>query len=171
MYDIQTFTGRIIELRHSVNRQPRFAEHDPVGERWEAWLTATDGDEHQFVVPTRVLPARVGHAVHLLHVDGVPVGLYNLDLGKRLNFPRAHPAQLFRSLDRGVGVLCAALAFTSHALDWPLTLNAGVVVLLLYFPIIVFGRHAKRKSLQIQVDGVLDEIHADRVVRPFRRSR
>lgn len=171
MYDIQTFTGRIIELRHSMNRQPRFIEHDPVGERWETWLTATDGDEHQFVVPTRLFPARVGHAVHLLHVSGVPVGVYNLDLGKRLNFTRAHPALLFRGLDRGVGALCAALALISHAAEWPLTLNIAVVALLLYFPFIVFGRYAKRKSLQIQVDRVLDEIHADRVVRPFRRSR
>jgi hypothetical protein len=59
MYDIQTFTGRIIELRRFMNRRPRITEHDPSRERWEVWLAAPDGSEHKFIVGSRSMPARV----------------------------------------------------------------------------------------------------------------
>src|SRR4051812_547805 len=110
MHDIQTFTGRIIELRRFMNRRPRITQHDPSRERWEMWLAAPHGSEHKFVVWSGSMPARVGHSLHLLHVGGAPVGLYNLDIGKRENFTRADPPLLFRAIDSLVWPIGSFLA-------------------------------------------------------------
>jgi hypothetical protein len=170
MYDIQTFTGRIIELRRFMNRRPRITEHDPSRERWEVWLAAPDGSEHKFIVGSRSMPARVGHSLHLLHVDGTPVGLYNLETGKRENFTRADPALLFRDIDGFVWPAGCFLAAVFAMAGMPLGTMAVVALLILYYPLMVSARLASRRSLQAQVDAELDQIQADHVIRPFRRQ-
>ncbi len=169
MYDIQTFTGRIIELRRFMNRVPRLTDHDPSRERWEVWLAAPDSTEHKFLVWSRFMPARVGHAVHLLHVHGASVALYNLDTGERVNFTRADPALLFRMRDSAVlafgGVACMAIGAGAGQF----ALMAALSVELLYLPLMVLCRFMSRTTLQRQVDSILDEIQVDNVVRPFRR--
>jgi hypothetical protein len=171
MYDIRTFTGRIIELRRFMNRAPRITEHDPSRERWEMWLAAPDGSEHKYVVWSRFMPARVGHALHLLHVDCAPVGLYNLDTGSRENFTRADPPLLVRRLDGAVWAVGAFVAMAVLLTGNPLAFMLVVALVLLYFPLVVFCRYVSRKSLQGQVDSVLEQIQADNVIRPFKRQR
>jgi hypothetical protein len=170
MYDIQTFTGRIIELRRFMNRRPRVTEHDPSRERWEVWLAASDGSEHKFIVRSRSMPARVGHSLHLLHVDGTPVGLYNLETGKRENSTRADPALLFRGIDSVVWPVGCFLAAALAAVGMPLGTMLVIALLVLYYPLMVTARYVSRRSLQGEVDAELDQIQADHVIRPFRRQ-
>ena len=169
MYDIETFTGRIIELRRFMNRRPRIAEHDPARERWEMWLAAPGGSEHKFVVRSHSMPARVGHAIHLLHVGGVAVGLYNLDTGRRENFIRADPPLLLRNIDGAVVPGGCFLALALLVAGMPLGTTIVIALVLLYFPLVVPARYVGRTSLQRQVDAELEQIQADHVIRPFRR--
>jgi hypothetical protein len=171
MYEIETFTGRIIELRHCLNRPPRFTEHDPAGQRWDTWLEATNGDEQQFSIPCSLMPARAGHAVHLLLISGTPVGLYNLDTGKRVNFARIDPALLLRGVDKLMWCFAGMVGVGAIVGGCLEALKVATVVPPLYYSLMVAARHARKRSLQRRVDQVLDEIQADHVVRPFRRSR
>jgi hypothetical protein len=171
MYDIQTVTGRIIELRRFMNRRPHITEHDPSRERWEMWLAAADGSEHKYVVYSRSMPARVGHALHLVHIDGTPVGLYNLETGIRENFTRADPALLLRRFDSAVWAAGVFVGMAFLLTGQLIAFMAVIALVLLYFPFIVLVRYVSRKSLQSQVDAVLDEIQSDNVIRPFRRRQ
>lgn len=171
MYEIQTFTGRVQELRRFMNRRPRITEHDPSGERWEMWLTASDGLERKFVVWSRYMPARVGHVVHLLHVDDAPVGLFNVEARVRASFVRADPPRLFRPFDGAVWTGGVFVAMACMLLGKVIAFALVMALVLLYFPSIAVIRFIKRRSLQRQVDDFLVEIHYDHVVRPFRQRQ
>jgi hypothetical protein len=45
MHEFKTQSGRLIEARRYLTRAARLRDHDPARERWELWLTTTDGQE------------------------------------------------------------------------------------------------------------------------------
>ena len=169
MYDLETVSGRIVEARRYLNRAPRISEHDPSRERWELWLTAPDGGEHKFMVSSGSMPARVGHAVTLVHVQQAPVGLYNLDTGMYVNFTRADPALLLRAADVAVVVFGAFASVAMEVVAGPWVFMLAVPCLALYIPCKAMLRLFARRVLQRDVDALLEQIQTDQVVRPFRR--
>jgi len=169
MHKFETTTGRIVDIRRFLTRPTRLRDF-PAHERWELWLAGADGAEQKYIVASRVLPARTGHAVTLLLAGNDElVGLYNLDAGYRVNFAREEPELLLQAKDVAVAVFGALGTLIGSGFAGPGILWLAVPALLLYVPVKMMARLRRRQILQRQVDQLLDQMQFDRVVRPFRK--
>lgn len=171
MYELETLTGRVIEARRYLNRIPGLRDDDPSRERWELWVADVGSNEHKIISYSRSMPARVGHAVTIIHLDGRGAGLYNLTTGMRVNFVRADPPPLLRNIDLVIVVFGSFGALMGGTIWHPLVWLVIVPLLVLYAPSVMAARGLNRAGLLKQVDHLLDQIQVDHVVKPFRPRR
>lgn len=92
-------SGRVTEAHRFINVPLRWAEEFPARERREFWVATAEGQEVKLVVHSRQMPARVGHQVDVLLLDGQVVGLRNLTTGAEVNFMRVDPPLIWRRSD------------------------------------------------------------------------
>jgi hypothetical protein len=171
MYELETLTGRVIEACRYLNRIPGLRDDDPSRERWELWLADANNNEHKIVVYSQCMPARVGHAVTIVHFEGRGAGLYNLSTGMRVNFVQADPPQLIRNIDVVIVVFGSFGALMGGAYWHPLVWLVVLPLLALYGPAVMLARRQDRTRLLKQVDDMLDPIQVEDVVKPFRPRR
>jgi hypothetical protein len=62
MPELQSFQGRIVDLRRHVNVHWHHLHPIAPTDRYELWMRALGGTERKFTVHTREMPARRGHA-------------------------------------------------------------------------------------------------------------
>lgn len=171
MYELETLTGRVVEARRYLNRIPGLRDDDPSRERWELWVTDVDSNDHKIISYSQSMPARVGHAVTIIHLEGRGAGLNNLTTGQRVSFVRADPPPLLRNTDVVTLVFGSFGALMGGAFWHPLAWLVIVPLLVLYAPAVMAARGMARAGLLKQVDRLLNQIQVDNVVKPFRPRR
>lgn len=99
MPELQTFHGRLVDLRRHVNVHWRHLHPIAPTDRYELWLRAPDGIERKFTVHTREMPARRGHEVSLItttHSRPRVLALANWTTIDGVNYARSEPPGLVR---------------------------------------------------------------------------
>lgn len=164
MPTLQTFHGRIVDLRRHTNVH-RYG-HRPLGptDRYELWIKSAQGAERKFTVNTRVMPARRGHEVSLIiTANPVPqvMGLANWSTIDGVNYARTEAPSLVRAWD----IAAMALAFLAMVVIWG---NIGMVLFLpaavAYLLMVGSARSVARTRRIWQVDQAID-------VEAWRRSQ
>ncbi len=164
MPTLQTFHGRIVDLRRHTNVH-RYG-YRPLGptDRYELWIKSAQGAERKFTVNTRVMPARRGHEVSLIitaHPVPQVLGLANWSTIDGVNYARTEAPPLVRAWD----FVVLSAAFLSMAIFY------GDVGMVLFVPaavaclLMVGGARAVARTRRIwQVDQAID-------VEAWRRSQ
>jgi hypothetical protein len=152
-------TGVLLETQRFINVPMRFGERYLARERRELWVREGNGQEHKWVIHTRVLPARRGHRIVLLVGGDWVVGLFNVPTGMTVNYPRVDPPFLLRG--------CDLLVVLASALVLPAALGAAGLALLLpsaviYLFVAACGRFVWRWFLRRRVDKTLAEVRRPR---------
>jgi hypothetical protein len=99
MWRITTFTGTVLEVHRCINTRSRRFERPVCRERRELWLGIGQNDEYQFIIHTKLMPARKTHCVTLVLTGMTVLGLYNATTGANANYVREDPPYLTRRLD------------------------------------------------------------------------
>ena len=99
---LETITGRIVDLRRHVNVH-RYG-YRPLGpmERYELWIRQRNGAERQFTIDTRFMPARTGHEVSVIATQGRPskmLAILNHTVIDGANYARRDAPPLVRVYD------------------------------------------------------------------------
>jgi hypothetical protein len=101
--------GRIVDLRRHTNVHLYHRRPPGPSDRYELWLRDDTGQEVQFTINTRTMPARRGHEVTVIEsVGGGPpavVALINWTTLEAANYVEIDPPPLLRGRDFGVLVL------------------------------------------------------------------
>lgn len=156
MPTLQTFHGRIVDLRRHTNVH-RYG-HLSIGptDRYELWLRANDGAEREFTVNTRTMPARRGHEISLIvTAQKVPqvLALANWTTIDGVNYTRTEAPPLVRAFD----LVVLPAAFLAATMAWG---DLGMVLVipgtLAYLLIAAAGRALIRSRRARQVDLVID---------------
>ncbi len=156
MPTLQTFHGRIVDLRRHTNVH-RYG-HRPLGptDRYELWIKSAQGAERKFTVNTRVMPARRGHEVSLIitaHKVPQILALANWTTIDGVNYARTEASPLVRGYD----FLVLPAGFLAAAATWGgLGLTLLVPGALVYLLIAAIGRVLIRTRRARQVDRAID---------------
>ncbi|WP_341892591.1 hypothetical protein [Variovorax sp. YR752] len=101
--------GRIVDLRRHTNVHLYHRRPPGPSDRYELWLRDDTGQEVQFTIYTRTMPARRGHEVTVIEsVGGGPptvVALINWTTLEAANYVEIDPPRLLRGWDLGALVL------------------------------------------------------------------
>ncbi len=101
--------GRIVDVRRHTNVHLYHRRPPGPSDRYELWLRDDTGQELQFTIHTRTMPARRGHEVTVIEVvDGGPptvVALINWTTLEAANYVEIDPPPLLRGRDLGVLIL------------------------------------------------------------------
>lgn len=151
-------SGRVTEAHRFINVPLRWAEEYPARERREFWVATAEGQEVKLVVHSRQMPARVGHKVDVLLLDGRVVGLNNAVTGRQVNFIRVDPPLVWRRLDSlWVALMLGASLFAVlFGAAVPAIVGLLLAVLVLLFQVI--RRFASRIRLCRNVDDALEDV-------------
>ena len=149
-------SGQLAEVQRFINVPMRWCEQYPARERRELWVTTGQGEEFKLVAQTRVMPARRGHQVVGVLLDGQLVGLRNLTTGERVNFVRSEPPLLWRRCDGVAIALLVAADAVAWGAGWPAAGAVVALAALLYGPALIGTRWHRRWSLARLVDGAID---------------
>jgi hypothetical protein len=156
MPELQTFNGRIVDLRRHVNVHWRHLHPFAPTDRYELWLRGPDGIERKFTVHTREMPARRGHEVSLItipHRRPRVLALTNWTTIDGVNYARSEPPGLVRVgdvlwLTAGLVGMTAWLGDAGMVLFVP----AAAVVLVVVSAV----RWVARQRLSWRVDRAID---------------
>jgi hypothetical protein len=161
--------GQLVEVQRYINVPMRWCEQYPARERRELWISTAGGSDIKLVVHSREMPARRGHQVTALLLGERLVGLYNASTGKQANFVRADPPLLWRRCDAAAVVALSVASIAAFAFSaWP-ALLIGLLLALLYPPLVVTARFTWRCRTRTQVDRALDIVKGQEVVPPILR--
>ena len=156
MPELQTFHGRLVDLRRHVNVHWRHLHPIAPTDRYELWLRAPDGTERKFTVHTREMPARRGHEVSLIttpHRRPRVLALANWTTIDGVNYARSEPPGLVRVGD----VLWLAAGFVGMT-AW--LGDAGMVLFLPAAAVVLAAvsavRWVARQRLAWRVDQAID---------------
>ncbi|MBS1132941.1 MAG: hypothetical protein H6R02_82 [Burkholderiaceae bacterium] len=109
MPEHELIRGRIVDLRRYTNVHLYHRRPPGPSDRYELWLRDDAGQEFQFTIHTRTMPARRGHEVTVIEsVGGGPptvVALINWTTLEAVNYAEIDPPPLLRGWDVGVLVL------------------------------------------------------------------
>lgn len=101
--------GRVVDLRRYTNVHLYHRRPPGPSDRYELWLRDDTGQEVQFTIHTRTMPARRGHEVTVIEaVGGGPptvVALINWTTLEAVNYAEIDPPRLLRGWDLGAFVL------------------------------------------------------------------
>jgi hypothetical protein len=101
--------GRIVDLRRHTNVHLYHRRPPGPSDRYELWLRDDTGQEVQFTIHTRTMPARRGHEVTVIESTGggppTVVALINWTTLEAANYVEIDPPRLLRGWDLGVLVL------------------------------------------------------------------
>lgn len=100
--------GRIVDLRRHTNVHLYHRRPPGASDRYELWLRDDTGQEVQFTIHTRTMPARRGHEVTVIESAGggpPTVALINWTTLEAVNYAEIDPPRLLRGWDLGVLVL------------------------------------------------------------------
>ena len=162
-------SGQLVEVQRYINVPMRWCEQYPARERRELWISTSSGHDIKLVVHCREMPARRGHMVTALLLGERLVGLYNGSTGKQVNFVRGDPPLLWRRCDAAVVVAFSVASIAAFAFPaWP-ALLISLPIALLYPPLMVTARFARRCLTRAQVDRALDIVKGDTVAQPILR--
>lgn len=128
MCKFDVVSGRVTEVHRFINVPLKWTEQYPARDRREFWVATPDGQEIKLVVHSRQMPARVGHQVDVLVLDGQFVGLRNLTTGSEVNFMRVDLPLIWRRLDSllmAVILLASLVAFLFGSVAAPF---AGLIL-------------------------------------------
>ncbi|HCY61909.1 MAG TPA: hypothetical protein DHV59_03535 [Oxalobacteraceae bacterium] len=167
MPHLQTLRGQIVDLRRHANVHLYWRGRYGPAERYELWMRDPEGYEHQCVLYTRTMPARLGHEVTLV-ADAIAVrGIVNWSTGVRVNYMRVDPPPLMHLRDLWVSVaLLTSLAAWLGDLGMALFLPA----VLLYFLLAVMRRYVVRRWQAATIDRALRDVQGrDSCDRDIRR--
>lgn len=159
-------SGRVTEAHRFINVPLRWVEEYPARERRELWIATPEGREIKLVVHSRQMPARMGHQVDVLLLNGRVLGLNNATTGGQVNFMTADPPLVWGRLDSlwiamllGVSFLTAFFGLTVPAIG-------GFLVAIVMPMIQVMRRLASRIRLRRKVDSALERLATYVVQRP-----
>jgi len=169
MSEFRSVEGHLTEVHRYINVPMRWCEQYPSRERRELWVTPPSGADIKFVVHSRAMPARRGHRVTVLLLDGVVVGMCNWSTGKSVNFIREDPTLLLRRCD-GLAVLCIlAIAIAASMVSEVIVVALGVPTSLLYLPMLASFRFARRGWLRSRVGHALNAVRDHQLAEPMLR--
>ena len=144
-------------------------EQYPARDRRELWVSKTNGHDIKPIVHSREMPARRSHQVTALLLGERLVGIYNANTERQSNYLRTDPPLLWRRCD---AVAVAGLLLTSATAladsAWP----ASMVILpmaVLYAPLMMAARLARRCRTRVQVDRALDIVKRPKAEQPHLR--
>lgn len=115
------------------------------------------------------MPARRGHQVTALLLGERLVELYNASIGKEANFVRADPRLLWRRCDTASVVALPVASIAAFVFSAWSALLIGLLLALLYPPLVVTARLARRCRTRTQVDRALDFVKGQEIVPPILR--
>lgn len=158
MCKFDVVSGRVTEVHRFINVELRWAEEYPARERREIWVATPEGQEVKLVIHSRQMPARVGHQVDVLLLDGRVVGLRNVTTGAQVNFMRVDPPLMWRRSDSLLVAVIplaslVALLFESVAVPF-----AGLVLVVVIPALVLLRRFATRVRTRRKVDAALEMI-------------
>lgn len=158
MYKFDVVSGRVTEAHRFINVPLRWAEEYPARERREIWVATPDGQEIKLVVHSRQMPARVGHQVVVLLLDGRVVGLRNIATGTQFNFMRVDPPLMWRRSDSLLMALILLASFIALLFGSVAAPFAGLVLVAVFPVLVLLRRIASRVRTRRKVDAALEEI-------------
>ena len=162
-------SGQLVEVQRYINVPMRWCEQYPARERRELWVSTTSGNDIKLIVHSREMPARRGHQVTALLLGERMVGIYNATTEKQSNYLRTDPPLLWRRCD---AVAVAGLLLTSATAladsAWP-ALMVTLPMAVLYAPLMMAARLARRCLIRAQVDRALDIVKRPAVGQPLLR--
>lgn len=158
MCKFDVVSGRVTEAHRFINVPLRWAEEYPARERREIWVSTPGGQEVKLVVHSRQMPARVGHQVDVLVLDGRVVGLRNVTTGGQVNFMRVDPPLIWRRVDSLALVLTLIAIFFAFLCGSVAAPVAGLMLAILMPVLAVLRRFASRVHTRQRIDFALGEI-------------
>jgi hypothetical protein len=158
MCNFDVVNGRVTEVHRFINVPLRWTEQYPARERREIWVATPEGQEIKLVVHSRQMPARVGHQVDVLLLDGRLVGLRNVTTGAQVNFARVDPPLMWRRSDSLLMAVILVASFFALLFGSVAALFAGLILVAAIFLLVLLRRIASRLWTRRKVDAALDEI-------------
>lgn len=156
MPELQTFHGRLVDLRRHVNVHWRYLHPIAPTDRYELWLRAPDGIERKFTVHTREMPARCGHEVSLItttHSRPRVLALANWTTIDGVNYARSEPPGLVRVGD-ALWLAAGFVGMTTWLGDAGMVLVVPAAAAVL--AVVATVRWAARRQLAWRVDRAID---------------
>lgn len=158
MCKFDVVSGRVTEAHRFINVPLRWTEEYPARERREFWVATPEGQEVKLVVHSRQMPARVGHQVDVLLLDGQVVGLRNLTTGAEVNFMRVDPPLIWRRSDSLLMAVILLASFVALLFGSVAAPFAGLILVVVISMLVLLRRIASRLWTRRKVDAALDEI-------------
>lgn len=151
-------SGRVTEAHRFINVPLRWAEEYPARERREIWITTPEGQEVKLVVHSRQMPARVGHQVDGLLLNGRVLGLNNATTGGQVNFMTVDPPLVWSRLDSLWFAMLLGVSFLTALFGLTVPAIGGFLVALVMPMLQVMRRLASRIRLRRKVDSALERV-------------
>lgn len=170
MCKFDVVSGRVTEAHRFINVPLRWAEEYPARERREIWVATPEGQEVKLVVHSRQMPARVGHHVDILLLDGRVVGLRNFTTGGQVNFMRVDPPLMWRRSDSLLMAVILLASFFALLFGSFVATFAGLIPAVVIPVLVSLRRIGSRVRRRREVDAALEEIASSWAERrkPFR---
>ena len=162
--------GRVAEVHRFINVPRSSWEEHPARERRELWIATPTGREIKLVVHSRQMPARNGHQVDALLLEGDLVGLYNVTTGGHVNFLQADPPVLFRRIDAAAIAMLLVACFAAFVAGSVAILLSGLLTALLLSPPVLLMRFVRRANTRSKVDAALGMVARSHIERTVDRS-
>ena len=162
-------SGQLVEVQRYINVPMRWCEQYPARERRELWVSTTSGHDVKLIVHSREMPARRGHQVTALLLGERMAGMYNSTTGKQVNYLRTDPPLLWRRCDAVAVTGLLLIGATALAVSaWPASM-VTLPMAVLYAPLMMAARLARRCLIRAQVDRALDIVKRPAVGQPLLR--
>lgn len=158
MCKFDVVSGRVTEAHRFINVPLRWAEEYPARERREIWVAMAEGQEIKLVVHSRQIPARVGHQVDVLLLDGRVVGMRNVSTGAQVNFMRVDPPLMWTRSDSLLMAVILHASFFALLFGSIVAPFAGLILLVVVSMLVLLRRIASRLWTRRKVDAALDDI-------------
>lgn len=158
MRKFDVVSGRVTEVHRFINVPLRWTEEYPARERREIWVATAEGQEIKLVVHSRQMPARVGHQMDVLLLDGLVIGMRNITTGAQVNFMSVDPPLVWRRLDSFFIVATLIASFVAFLFGSVAAPVAGLLLAAVVPALVLLRRFALRVRVRRQVDSALREI-------------
>lgn len=159
MPEHELIRGRIVDLRRHTNVHLYHRRPPGPSDRYELWLRDDTGQEVQFTIHTRTMPARRGHEVTMIEsVGGGPptvVALINWTTLEAVNYAEIDPPSLLRGWDLSVLVLLCIGAIWRFGNAAPgVAVAAGGVWLLIAGAVRAMWRSVRARQVDVTITRV-----------------